>query len=445
VAGRRVGLLAAVVLDPALHERLTMFPRCSPPRTQPLLVFALLLVGASVGTAQTPEPPAGPPLAPGYLHESSMFAKVIDNIGDRLTPGPGMPKDGFYPEFGYMVTGSGWISLGPGYHHKFADDRGLFETSAALSWRAYKMAQARVEFHAIGEDKLTIGAQGIWSDFTQIHYFGLGRDSLKADQAAYRLQDFDTFGWLRYNLHPVVITGTVGWLDRPSISGPAGYFRAGFADATTLFDETQAPGLHDPAGFLHADVSAAIDTRDQPLHASRGGMYRVSMAEYSDRDTGQFSFQRYEAEAVQMLPLGSKNWVLAMHGWLVGSNTGDNHVVPLYLMPALGGHDTLRGYTNFRFHDRDLLLASVESRWALTSRVELAAFFDSGNVAPRLGDLNLSKNSVGVGVRVHTRRATFGRLDLAHSKEGWQLVFKMDDVFQPSRRSRQGATVPFVP
>jgi hypothetical protein len=59
--------------------------------------------------------------------------------------------------------------------------------------------------------------------------------------------------------------------------------------------------------------------------------------------------------------------------------------------------------------------------------------------------LNLSKNSVGVGVRVHTRRATFGRLDLAHSKEGWQLVFKMDDVFQPSRRSRRGATVPFVP
>lgn len=423
-----------------------MFPRCS--LRCWLLLFPLLFGLAGAGSAQTPETPetpASPPLAPGYVGEAEIFAKIVDNIGNRLIPPPGMPKDGFYPEFGYMVTGSGWISIGPGYHHKFAGDRGLFDTSAALSWRAYKMAQAHVEFHAIGEDRLTIGAQGMWNDFTQIHYWGLGPDSLKANQGSYRLQDFDSAGWVRYNLRPVVIVGTVGWLNRPSISSPAGYFRAGYTDAHQLFDDAAAPGLRDPASFLHADVSAAIDTRDVPQHGSRGGLYRVGMAEYSDRDSGQFSFQRYEAEALQYVPLGSPNWVLAMHGWLVGTQTADDHLVPIYLAPALGGANTLRGYSNYRFHDRNSLLASIESRWALTSRVELAAFFDSGNVAPRLSDLDLSKNSVGIGVRVHTARATFGRLDLAHSKEGWQLVFKNNDVFQLTRLARRLATVPFVP
>jgi hypothetical protein len=410
--------------------------------------LSLLLVFAATGAARAQAPSDNPPeptLPKGYFKESTMFAKVVDNIGDRLTPGPGMPKDGFYPEFGYMITGSGWISLGPGYHHKFAESRGLFETSAALSWRLYKMAQARVEYHPIGSDRLTIGTQAIWNDFTQIHYWGQGPDSLKSTQVAYRMQDLNTIGWARYNLHPVVIAGTVGWLRRPSISAPTGPFRVGFPDAEATFDDAQAPGLRDPASFLHADISAAIDTRDVPLHASRGGMYRVGMASYSDRSGGQFSFQRYEAEAVQYVPLVSKNWVLAMHGWMVGSNTADDHDIPIYMLPALGGDNTLRGYTNFRFHDRSLLLASVESRWALTSRIDVAAFFDSGNVASRFSDLDLSKNSVGVGVRVHTRRATFGRLDLAHSKEGWRLLFKMDDPFALNRLSRRLAAVPFVP
>lgn len=419
-----------------------MFPRSS--LSCLLVLFAFTGVARAQPTAEAPAP-AGSPLAPGYLQEAEIFAKVVDNIGERLTPGPGMPKDGFYPEFGYMITGSGWISLGPGYHHKFAGEQGLFETSAALSWRAYKMAQARVEYHAIGEDRLTIGAQGIWNDYTQIHYWGPGPDSSRATQGSYRLQDVNTIGWARYNLHPVVLTGTVGWLDRPSISSPAGFFRAGFTDAHALFDDTAAPGLRDPANFLHADLSAAVDTRDVPLHASKGGMYRVAIAEYSDRDTGQYSFQRYEVEGVHYLPLGSKNWVLALHGWLVGSGSSDNHAVPVYLMPALGGDNTLRGYDNYRFHDRSLLLASVESRWALMSHVDLAGFFDAGNVAARVGDLNLSKNSVGVGVRVHTRTASFGRLDLAHSKEGWRLLFKMDDPFQLARLSRRLAAVPFVP
>lgn len=422
-----------------------------PPRPLFFTISALLplvfLAGAAAARAQeTSERPPAPVQAPGLANEPSIFGKAVEFAADRLTPSPGMPKDGFYPEFGYMVTGSGWISAGPGYHHKFLDDRVLAETSAAISWRSYTMAQARVEFHAIGEDTLTIGAQGFYQDATQIHFFGLGRNSSKSDQGAYRLHDFDTVGWARYSLKPVVITGTVGWLDSPTISSPAGPFKRGYEDARVLFGDTGAPGLLTPVSFLHGNVDAAVDTRDQPLHPTRGGMYRVGWSTYSDRDRGQYSFQGYEAEGVQLVPLvPSRNWVLAFHGWLVGTNTSEGNTMPIYLMPALGGDNTLRGYVNYRFHDRSLLLASAESRWALWEHLEMAAFFDAGNVAPRVGDLNLSKTSVGVGVRVHSHTATFGRLDLAHSKEGWRVIFKLDDPFALSRLSRRTATVPFVP
>lgn len=414
-----------------------------------LLMGFVLFLGAagSVYAQETPgTPPEPPPQAPGYLQEPPIVGQAIEYAGDKLSPSPGMPGDGFYPEFGYMITGSGWISAGPGYHHKFADSRGLADASAAISWRAYKIAQARVEYHAIGGDTLTVGAQGIWQDLTQVHFYGIGADSLKSNGSAYRMKDVDTIAWVRYNLHRLVLGATLGYLDRPTISSPTGPFHAGFEDARQLFGAAGAPGLVDPASFLHADFSVAADSRDDAEHATRGGMYRADMSIYSDRDSGQYSFQRYQLEGVQYLPIvPTHNWVLALHGWLVGSDSADGKAIPIYMLPSLGGHNTLRGYEDYRFHDRNMLLASVESRWAAWEHLDTVLFLDTGSVAPRLSDLDLSKTSIGVGLRVHTRRATFGRLDLGHSKEGWRLVFKMDDPFALHRLSRRLAWAPFVP
>ena len=40
-----------------------------------------------------------------------------------------------------------------------------------------------------------------------------------------------------------------------------------------------------------------------------------------------------------------------------------------------------------------------------------------------MADLNLDKSSVGVGVRMHSIRSTFARLDVAHGAEGWRVIF----------------------
>ena len=117
------------------------------------------------------------------------------------------------------------------------------------------------------------------------------------------------------------------------------------------------------------------------------------------------------------------------------------------MLPSLGGQNTLRGYRDYRFHDRDLLALSAESRWALTTHVDGAVFLDAGTVAPRVDDFRLSrlKTSYGVGVRVHTRTTTLGRFDVGHSREGWRFLFKLNDPLELKRSSRRSTVAPFVP
>jgi hypothetical protein len=77
--------------------------------------------------------------------------------------------------------------------------------------------------------------------------------------------------------------------------------------------------------------------------------------------------------------------------------------------------------------------------------VDAAAFVDAGNVAARIGDLNLDKTSYGAGLRVHTRASTLARLDVAHSREGWRVLLKLNDPFRLARRSLVTSVIPFVP
>jgi hypothetical protein len=86
-----------------------------------------------------------------------------------------------------------------------------------------------------------------------------------------------------------------------------------------------------------------------------------------------------------------------------------------------------------------------ESPWTLFSHVDAAAFVDAGNVAARVADLNLDKTSYGGRLRVHSRTSTLARLDVARSREGWLMSFKLSDPFRLARPSLSTTVVPFVP
>jgi hypothetical protein len=382
----------------------------------------------------------------GFLREPPVMSKTIEYFGNHVFgTTEGGVHNGFYPELGNMVTGSGWISVGPGYRHGFDEGQWLVDTSAAISWRAYNIAQARVEYRPKNVTGLAIGSQGLWQDFTQVEFFGVGTDSLKSNRSAYRVQDVDVVGYANYRIKQFTIDGDVGWLKSPTFKKTAGPFDADWPDTRNLLGEAGAPGITEPVAYLHGGAGVSYDYRDARGYSTRGGFYRAAWQHFADRDRGAFSFDRYDVEGSQFVPIVPNRWVIALRGWAVFSDASSGQQVPFYLMPSLGGHNTLRGFADYRFHDNDLLVANVESRWALYEHVDAALFFDAGNVAPRAGDLNFDHKSVGAGLRVHTKKATLVRLDLGHSTEGWRILFKMDDALAMGRLARHITTVPFVP
>lgn len=345
-----------------------------------------------------------------------------------------------------MPTGAGWISLGPGYRHWLFDERALVEASTAMSWRAYKMAQARFELPRLATDRVVLGTQLRWQDLTQVTFFGEGAEALETDRSEFRIRSTNVVGYAVVRPRTwLAVGGRVGWLDSPTVLPPAGSFKRGNPDTEQVFPGDKVYAIPEQPGFAHGEVSVTADTRDHRSHPGHGGVYRAAWSRYSDRDTGVFSFRRVEVEGAHFVPIARSRVVFAVRGWLVATATDAGDAVPFYLMPSLGGNNTVRAYTDFRFHDRNLLVANVESRVALFTHLDAVAFADAGNVARRVGDLNLDKRAYGVGLRLHTPHASVARFDVAHGAEGWRFLFRLTDPLHLTRLSRRTATLPFVP
>src|SRR4030095_1584018 len=191
-----------------------------------------------------------------------------------------------------------------------------------------------------------------------------------------------------------------------------------------------APGLGVDPTYLHSATSAAFDWRPAADYARRGGLYSLTHPHYDDRDSIS-SFSRLDAEIVQHVPVLRENWVISMRGRLQ-TTLDDDDQVPYFLLPALGSGSTLRGYSSWRFRDRHAMLLSGEWRW-IPNRMalDMAFFYDTGMVAPRLDALALNRfvSNGGVRVRLHAPVRTPLRVEFAKGSEGSRLVFSASSAF----------------
>jgi len=414
------------------------------PRLATVILGVLLCGPVSVALAQEAPPPLRP-YAPGLLAEPEFLSLGVD-FADRFLgerPG-GEGKQGIGVTFGGMVGGAGWVTVGPSYRLRLLDDRAVLDVSAAVSWRRYSHAQAQFEFPALMNHRMAVGTQVVWQDFTQLNYFGTGDDSLGGDRSAYRLRATDVVGYVAYRprrwLTARAEGGLLGGVD---LLSPTGWFQRDLPDVRVTFPDEPVYQTTDDPAWIHGELSLTADTRDYADHPSTGGVYRASVAAYDDRASRAFSFRRFEAEAMQTAPLFEGRWVLAGRALAVLSDTPAGQTVPFYLMPHLGGGHLLRAYPNYRFTDRQMVLAAVESRWALFTHVDLAAFAEAGNVAADIGDLKFAKGSYGVGCRFHAKTSTLARIDAAYGDEGWRMMFSLNDPFRLKRAKRRAPQAPF--
>lgn len=392
------------------------------------LVLVLVCGLAATSNAQDGQPaPQDVPSSPDWTEPQGLLPEpaAIERaavFADRHLSGDGR-GNGFYVSTKGPISGSGWITLGPGYRHWYKDDTVFVDGSAGVSWRGYKFAQAQLELPRLLRSRLTLGTVYRWQDLRAIKSFGVGPDTAAADEQTYHLRSRNLAGYATVRLlRSVEVDANLG------IVAP----------------QVRSLSLGEPT-FLHRSAALVADTRDFPDHPTSGGLVRVAAARFTDRDTGQFSFHRYEAEGAGFLPLAGSRVVVALRGWVVTSETSGARMVPGYLQPTLGGGHSLRSYSDFRFRDNHMLLGNLEVRVALMTHLDAVVFADAGNVAARVGDLDLDKRSYGGGLRFHTRRATILRADAATGREGWRLSVGVSEPLSLSRTARRTAPFPFVP
>jgi Omp85 superfamily domain len=339
------------------------------------------------------------------------------------------PPRGIHARVGGIGESAGFGG-GPGY--QFIGVPFDFRASAAATLKGYFIAQGSLRFPGTQSEDFYTWANGPYlevyarrRDFPQEDFYGIGPDSSEDARSNFALRD--TFVRVTPAVRRGYLTAAVnlGYLD-PSV-GSGTDTRMPSTDE--IFGPEEVPGLDAQPAYGVIEPFVEFATFDRAINDRAGGRYRLSFTRYDDRDFGQFSFSRWDVDLRQFIPFLHDTHTLALRAWASSSDPAEGDTVPFYLQPTLGGAYSLRGFRTFRFRDRSALLLQAEYRWRINEFVEGALFYDTGAVAPELGDIGKLEGDYGFGLRAGARGTAGFRLDVAFGGEGTRFLVRFDDVF----------------
>jgi outer membrane protein assembly factor BamA len=332
----------------------------------------------------------------------------------------------WHPFFTSAYAGGGF-TLGAGY----ATHVGSYNTiDFRGSWTPSGYLRAETEFIAprLFDRRGRLSAVAGWRKATQVGFYGTGTRETSADDRAnysfeqpYASATLDVRPWRRY----LVLTGGAEYSRWDQ--GPG---EGNKPSVEEIYTPDTLPGLDEQVTYLHARGTAAFDSRTSEGYTRRGGYYGVTFNNFLDQDD-RYSFKRVDYEVIQHVPILRETWVLSVHGRVETTSTRDGNEVPFFMLPALGGGSSLRGYASWRFRDLNSVLVQAEWRVIVNNFLETAIFYDAGKVEARAQDLDLNglKSNFGIGVRLHGPAATPVRIELAKGNEGLALVFAASASF----------------
>lgn len=394
--------------------------------------FALIICALPVG-AQTPDSRAEALRQQREEKSTSLTPYVPTGLEKALTMAEDRAlaltiREGLYPKLGSLTTGSGF-AFGAGFRNSPVFRRyGTLDVWAAGSIKKYWAIEARALFPELANGFLFAETWATRRDYPQEDFFGLGPDALRADQVNYALRR-TIFG----------VRGGVRPLRLLRLGGGAQYIQptvgrgedSAVPSIETLFTDAAAPGLVQQPNYLLTSGFVELDYR-QPLNARRGGWYRVEFSRYSDRDLDAYSFDRVDIDLRQYVPFLAERRVIAARAYISTSSAEPGQTVPFYLMPYLGGNDSLRGFREYRFRGPHALLLQGEYRYEIWSGLDGALFYDAGKVALERSDLDFEnlESDYGFGFRFNTDNGVVIRIDAGFgSSDGKHLYITFGGVF----------------
>ena len=390
-------------------------------------LFACLLALPSFAAAQEPQ-------SSGFenLPVPAWGKVILDSFSKPL-----------HPVIGGVAT-SGGIGVGIGYDSP--EDTGWFQEGKAMAtFRRYWSLEGEVGRRS-HSNRAQLGAFGAVRDMGRLSYYGIGPATVLGRRAAFGLREtsLGTRGWIRPV--PTVRLGGSFAAYMPNI-GPSNSSR--IASIESVFGDESVPGFAaEPTfGRYRGFVELSEPESDTPEDAtSYRGAYQLAFEAVRDHESGQHNFHRWETEVQQRIPGLRAGQRLTLHGFLASTNSGAD--VPFYMLYTLGGSgglktfrpdmlgsdDTrasLRGFNNFRFRDRNLVLMQAEYRIPLHKYVHSTVFIDAGQVAPRTSELfsDLRANT-GFSLSYMRKGRTVGRMDVGFGGGEGVHVFWSFGAFQ---------------
>jgi outer membrane protein assembly factor BamA len=349
--------------------------------------------------------------------ENALYQFKERRVMERIQEG----VHGFRPLLGGMATGSGFAA-GASF------SKGGFETSAQVSISGYQKYESRFSIPRIAGDRFFADAGVTYRNFTREDFFGNGSDTRSVDRTSYRREDV-TYGGrfgvrlknhLKAGAHLNLIETNIGTGTDPR-----------FPSTEQVFAADDVPALANQPSYVQTGAFLEYDSRDIPGNPRSGGKYTSSWSQFHDRKLGQYGFTQFDAEAQQYFPFFHQRRVVVLRAKTTLTQAADGNDVPFFMQPTLGGSEDLRGYTESRFRDRNLIVFNGEYRWEAFSGLDLALFADAGKVGPKAGDLSFSgmKTAAGIGFRFNTEKSVFLRVDVGASQEGPRVFVKFGHVF----------------
>ncbi|MCM2256247.1 MAG: BamA/TamA family outer membrane protein [Vicinamibacteria bacterium] len=334
------------------------------------------------------------------------------------------PPRGLFPWSGAFPYGAG-IAAGPAFRH--SDHHVDLTLRGAASTRGYWQTDATLALTSQGRTRVFGDVSINRREYTQEDFYGLGPQSTKSDLTS-------------YSLRATTIGGSFGVVPtrRTSVSAQVEYSFVGQSSGRDpevpsiedVFTPVTAPGLGANPDLVRLGLRASLDSTDRPFGPHYGGRYTVAWDRVLDNDPGAWSFQRWNLDLRQYLPVLGSTRTLALRGQLVGVRPDAGHEVPFYLQPALGGPDSLRGLIPWRLRDRNAALLQAEYRWDLNAVLGAVLFYETGTVGPRLGDLGDWHQDWGGGLRVGLLSNVFFRAEVAvGGPDGTRLLMRFGNVF----------------
>jgi Omp85 superfamily domain len=361
-----------------------------------------------------PPQPGGLERALLVLENGRLFERILN------------PPEGFYPKIGNITAGGGF-AIGPAYRKLLSGEGAAFNALAIASFKRYWLLESRLEWPQLAGGRLFADVHGRLFEYPQEDFFGLGPFSRRENDVIYGLRssELGAAGGLR----PVPWFQLGAKVDHltPSI-GPGNTGRP----IGQLYSVQNVPGLDAQPDFLRYEFSADVNRREPRGNPRRGGQYKVVYQRFDDRDLERYNFRRVDVDLQQYVPLLRDRRVIALRAFVSTADAGAGQDIPFYYQRTLGGPDDLRGFRQFRFRDKNILLLQAEYRWEIFTAVDGAIFYDTGRVAPRFEDLGFDdlESDYGIGFRFGTRNGVFLRVEGAFGSSGGKhFILRYGHVF----------------